>query len=31
MAAQPEGFKAADGAVYRAAAEAPNRIKVWKE
>jgi hypothetical protein len=31
MAAQPEGFKATDGTVYRASAEAPNRIKVWRE
>jgi hypothetical protein len=31
MAAQPEGFRATDGAVYRASAEPPNRIKVWKE
>jgi hypothetical protein len=30
MAAQPEGFRATDGTVYRASAEAPNRIKVWK-
>jgi hypothetical protein len=31
MAAQPEGFRATDGTVYRASAEPPNRIKVWKE
>ena len=31
MAAQPEGFTAADGTVYRASAEAPNRVRVWAE
>ena len=31
MAAQSECFTAPDGTVYRASAQAPNRIKVWKE
>jgi len=31
MAAQPDGFRATDGTVYRASVEAPNRVKVWRE